>query len=152
MGMKRSWRAIAAPCGRGDRRAGRARELGEVAARPRAQVLGAGVDLGEARAHLALLLRRDGAHLHERVDEEAERLIGGDAARRGVGLLQVAVLLEIGEHVADEAAERSSPYLFARVRLPTGSPEAMNSVTTAKRILRVRSGGRAWGCLLVVRR
>src|SRR6185503_19327493 len=36
------------------------------------------------------------------------------------------------------AGDRSRPYFFARVRLPTGSPEEMNSVTAAYKMLLAR--------------
>lgn len=86
---------------RGGDDGGGAGELGEVAARLAERVVGDGVDFGEALAELGLLFRGEGAHLDERVDEEAGGRGRWGCCRGGVGLLEVAGLLEIVEDVAD---------------------------------------------------
>jgi serine/threonine-protein kinase len=90
---------------------GRARELGEVLAGLAERVVREGVDLGEALRQPALLLGRDGAHLEQHVDEGAEGAIGRDPAGGRVRLLQVARLLEVGEHVANRRGGEIEPVL-----------------------------------------
>ncbi len=70
------------------------------------------------------------AELHQRVDEDAERRVGGEATGGRV-VERVPGVLEVGEDVPDGGRREVEAVLLGEVRLPTGSPVAMNSLTTA---------------------
>ena len=76
---------------------------GEVAEQPGRvlqHLLELAVGLLEERAHLHGVLPAEAGRLPEVVDEEAVALLGGDPAGAGVGLAEVALLLEGGHVVA----------------------------------------------------
>jgi hypothetical protein len=100
---------------RRDDERGRAGELGEQPARV-AEEVRARLDLGEAMEDLRVLFVGELPHFHHRVDEEAERLVGGDAPRARVRLVEVAELFEIGEHVPDARGREADALLRERAR------------------------------------
>jgi hypothetical protein len=81
---------------------------------------------------------RQPSNPHQRVDEESERGFGRNASRgreAGRGSPGPRGSARTFRMVAGDS---ENPYFFLSVRLPTGSPEAMNSVTTAYRTERAR--------------
>ena len=104
---------------RGDDDGGGARELREQLARLAHHVL-PGREGRELLVDRCLLVRRQRAHLHQRVDEEAERAVGGHAAGARVRLAQVPHLLEVGEHVADARGRQIEPRLLRERARPHG--------------------------------
>ncbi len=94
---------------RGHEDHGVAGELGEDLARVAQRgVEIVGVDV-VALEELLALLGAHGADLEQGVDEEAQPLIGGHAAGRGVRLLEEAGLLEIAHDVADGRRREVDP-------------------------------------------
>ena len=83
-----------------DHDAGVGGEVAEEPGRVLQHLLELAVGLLEERAHLHGVLPAEAGGLPEVVDEEAVALLGGDPAGAGVGLAEVALLLEGGHVVA----------------------------------------------------
>ena len=83
-------------------------------------------------------LRRRHARRGKRAHIEAEGLLGGYPARRGVRLGKVAFIGQIGHDVADRGRAESLCRHLEMVRDPTGSPVSIYVRTIVYRISRYR--------------
>ena len=77
-----------------------------------AQQIGARRQLHQHLGDARILLLRELTHTHERVDEQAKGLFGGDAASGSVGLREIALVLQVGEHVADRGGRQVEAVLL----------------------------------------
>ena len=105
--------------GRGsDHDAGVGGEVAEEPGRVLQHLFELAVGLLEERAHLHGVLSAEAGGLSEVVDEEAVALLGGDPARAGVGLSEVALLLQRRHVVADRGRRHRHRGRLHDVRRP----------------------------------